>query len=835
MVEMKRRLVVKIDCTKDFSSDQYFSCGEVKVVKGPAGKYRECEAKPLSRFGYRFQIENVGKPHLVKIRYPDDKKRFIIINDGTTYDLSTGITTGWAQPLSNKMLEIEQVFWPRWTDCSITCMTWGHGEPAAMGSVEVYELAEDRLPVLEMPKENQDRSRRELGIQYEDPCGTGYSEGATYYEQWLDRVVEYSKYTGQKLLSYPICWYHGPFFSSKREPSDCLSIVMGADRTIYGTWTTEPSDWPAVLLERFGKEGLEFQGVLTLLRLGSLMKRMNIDLESIKAGAETINNMLWNNQVQSSANDWTAIYNARNYPSVVGSNVFEKNDRAEWAYGEKHGPFHAGPMFNPLHPIVQEAIVGFVDEIGQRYGKYKAFRGIAITMWAPTLIWFGSIHAGYDDYTVGLFEKETGIHVNVDPKAPDRFSKRYEFLTFYCKPAWVAWRCRKIRDLIGKMRDALVKHRKDLRLTLNMWQEPYIPCLLGSGEIQHQLNVRPNGATLWREAGFDLNLLGQEPNVEIDYQSEGGQRDRTPSLEENAKLEKFCMFRDHDYLDQETLDLVHKQDRTGVFIFNAWHEAWGKHSWSWPKPNDPQVEQVSYIYGKKAEGVFVLRSEYPKDDFWWDSQLRITAAYQPGVHFMEQYAHAMAELDALRITRGGLFLEKGHSEQIREFAKAYRALPKQKFATVGQSTDPVAVRTLIADGRRYFYLVNREYYPVDVEIHFDKAIKKVTELATGDTNKAGKKWSVKLGPYELKSLAVEAKVGIVDFGVKIPSKIVSGLMKDAANALKAVEKVKKLGKEVPGMDRMAERINQAMKDKRYAWLRRALTGYTIRKCLEISS
>ena len=88
-------------------------------------------ASPLSRFGYRFQIEHIGRPHVAVIRYPDDKRRYMCIMDGTCYDLTTGVFTGWAQPLSGTMLELRQVFWPRWKDCSIVLMTWGEGEPAA--------------------------------------------------------------------------------------------------------------------------------------------------------------------------------------------------------------------------------------------------------------------------------------------------------------------------------------------------------------------------------------------------------------------------------------------------------------------------------------------------------------------------------------------------------------------------------------------------------------------------------------------------------------------------------------------------------------------------------
>jgi len=345
----EQNLIVRFDCTKEYNKQEYFDHGDVRVVDTQIGSYREAEAKPLSRFGYRFMIRNIGKPHVAVIHYPDDKRRYMCIMDGTCYDLTTGVFTNFAQPLSGQMIELQQIFWPRWQDCSIVFMTWGHGEPAAVSSIEIYEL--DDLPVLDVPGDPDDNSRRELGIQYEDPCGTGASEGAMSKGEWIDRVVSYMRYTGQKLLVYPVAWYHGPQFPSEREPSDAFDAVVARDRKQYSRWTTHPPDWYSDLLRRFDEDGLEFQASLTILRLGSLMQKMNIDLDSIKAGTDTINNMLWCDQVQAGTQDWTPTYNARNYNAML-----KPYDSATfpWAYGEKsRQPYHPGPIFNPLHPVVQ--------------------------------------------------------------------------------------------------------------------------------------------------------------------------------------------------------------------------------------------------------------------------------------------------------------------------------------------------------------------------------------------------------------------------------------------------------------------------------------------------
>jgi hypothetical protein len=585
--------------------------------------------------------------------------------------------------------------------------------------------------------------------------------------------------------------------------------------------------------------------VLTLLRLSSLMAKGNHDLEAIQAGADTINNMLWNDQVQAGTMDWTPIYNTLNYPEIIKlPNGQTINELAvadyTWAYGEKSAQqlapgegYHPGPMFNPLHPVVQEAIIGFVREIAERYGRFSSFKGIAITMWAPTLIWFGSIHSGYDDYSVGLFEKEAGIKAPVDIKVADRFSRRYEFLTYNCRPAWVAWRCRQIHALVCRMRDAMVEVRPDLRLTLNLWSEPFVPAVLGNGQAQHQIGARPSNYDLYLDAGLDMNLFHEDPNIELDLQSEGGGRDRTPGNLDKAPLESFFMFRDHDFLDAKTLHAAARQRHPGAFIFNAWHAAWGNHKWFPCDPGDPNLPAVSEVYDKPTATVFRINSEYPQDGFWWDSQLRITPAFPSPPHFMEPYAHAVAELDACRITRGGLFLDKCHGEEIMRFAKAYRALPAEKFQTVGTSTDPVAVRTLATSNRRYLYLVNREYYPVEVDLAFAWNSGPLTDLAGGEPVPGAVRVTLTLAPYELRPLTLAPDAAVPEFTVRPPTAITAGLTAQAEEALAAISQAQANGHFITGLADMDAGIRAALNEKRWAWLRHALTSYPVCKCRDV--
>lgn len=827
--EPHQKLVVSIDCAKDYPADSYFSYGNVKIVTSAAGTYREAEAKPLSRFGYRFSLKNVGKPYLVVVRYPDDKRRFMCMMDGTSYDLTIGTFTGVKEPLTNKMQEVRKVFWPRWNDCSIVFMTWGNGEPAAVADIHIYEL--DDLPSLNISKSNDNIPTRELGLQFEDPCGTTFSMGAYTEQEWLDRTVKYMHYTGQNLLTYPIVWYHHPLYPSQCEPSGLFGGVAASDRTIYARWTSHPADWVDSLLKRFEKEGLEFQGALTLLRLGSLMKNMNMDLDSIKAGKETYNNMLANDQVQSSTADWTVEYNVANFERQTNGTL------KEWAYGEHNGPFGKGPMFNPLHPTVQKAILNLAGEIATRYGKSPAFKGISINMWHATILWYFSLKSGYDDYTIRLFEKETGIQVPVEDKDPERFSKRYQFLTDNHSEEWINWRCMKIKELFCHIRDTITSVRPDLRLTVTMWTETTIPGWFGTPDKpSQQIFARKSLYELYREGGFDVTLYKNEPGIEIDYSMVPSRdRDAWGTAGADTPLEKTCSFRDHDFLDKSTLGVIGRQEYPGVFIFDCWVEAWGKYSHAPCAPDDQQAKKLEVIWGKPSEGIRRDISKYPEDNFWWNSQSRITPHFQGGIYYLEYFAHALAELDACRITRGGLFTDTGHSRMIQEFAKAYRVLPAEKFQTVGTTTDPVAIRTLVTNGERYLYMVNREYYPVEVAVCFNTDPSQLTDLTNSEKIKGRKDWKLTLQPYELRSFRMSPADEIDHFSTTVPPEIITELSSKVLSAAAEADSLRSRNISLPvGTEQLLSDTKKALKEGRYAYVRHALDSYPVQKIIQLS-
>lgn len=753
------RMVAEIDCTREYSADRYFECGKVVVTSSTAGRYREAAPDPDSRFGYRFAVEHVGKPHVAIVRYPDDKTRCMSVSDGTCYDLSIGIFTGsatphreytgLAQPLSGKMLEIRQVFWPRWKDCTIAFGNTTQGEPAAAAHVAIREF--ESLPPLDVRNNLGDGAKRSLGISYEDPCSHSSDLGALTFDTWLDRMVTFTKYSGMNRLTYPVIWYHGPLYPSATEPANYFDwSVAGPNRNLYIRWTTQPEDWVERLLDRFDRENIEFVSQVTYIRLGSLMAKMNTDLDAIRAGADTINNMRADDKVQSGAGDWTGEYNVRNFEQQKRYREQGKSWRqCPLQYGETHdGGGPKGPIFNPVHPVVQKALLRSVREIATRYGKHPSYKGLHVFCYGSSTLGFGSLRAGYDDTSIRLFEQETGIRVSVDGKRPDRFSKRYAFLTAKeQRDKWIAWRCAKITDLICRMRDELVSVRPDLVLAIS-----------------------PRGG---RDAGIDAEAISKEPGITI-----------------TRGLNGLHPCASSVTADSPTCETVN--------IFNTWIERWGKHRWWSCDPNDAQARKLAVILGKPAEGICRMGSVYPKDGFWWpEAQLRITPAFSGGVHFMRHYANAVARFDPLVLSRGGLTLDRGHAHLLRPFALAFRALPAKKFETVGASTDPVTVRTAVDGGRRYVYLVNREYYPSNVIVTLSNAKGETVDLSGNDKLPTTKTWKLTLGAYELKSFALAPEVGIAEFTAMQPDRITTQLTGDAKRVLAKVKAEVAAGRDVP--------------------------------------
>ena len=124
-----------------------------------------------------------------------------------------------------------------------------------------------------------------------------------------------------------------------------------------------------------------------------------------------------------------------------------------------------------------------------------------------------------------------------------------------------------------------------------------------------------------------------------------------------------------------------------------------------------------------------------------------------GRHALMRYANAMADGNITWMTDGSHGQVVGQPQFTGEFFAEYRALPEIGMTRLAGSGDPVALWYGGGSGARYFYLVNRTYWPVHVELQFS-AQPELTRLATGDKVpvEPGSPLQLELKPYELLAL-----------------------------------------------------------------------------------
>jgi len=345
------------------------------------------------------------------------------------------------------------------------------------------------------------------------------------------------------------------------------------------------------------------------------------------------------------------------------------------------------PRYNPLHPDVRTALLDRITEVVGRYSKFPALDGLSLHLGPGQSAWFGSIQCGYDDRTVADFVKAVDIEMPAFKKGPARFAERARWLFSNRYEEWVAWRCRELRGLYTELASRLKSTRPDLKLYLTVGSpEPtsWHPLLsLRSWDSSPRSLGR-----LYREAGLDLALYTKRP--------------------ENLYVRKVAFATDERYLRYRfgsggpSPHPVLARDIAFLSEGNA------------PFLGFPRSGAVcSYPYFDSAVG-----AARPMRGFWWKSpQIRSSHPVPVGRKALEPLAHAVAELDvtSLAVGGGGL-VPMGHEDELREFVRAFRALPNQPFTDIKGLSDPVCGRELRAGLNYYFYLVNRAGFPVDVHV-----------------------------------------------------------------------------------------------------------------------
>lgn len=360
----------------------------------------------------------------------------------------------------------------------------------------------------------------------------------------------------------------------------------------------------------------------------------------------------------------------------------------------------------PLHPEFRRRLLGHLDEIFARFAAHPACAGFDL--------WGGDwalrpLQNGFDACTTAAFSRDTGIALPAgdDPAA---CAARAEILLGARRGDWLRWNAQMNTALVAEIAShlAAAAPRSVLRVTIGG------EALQGSADAPSADGLDPVAECL--ELGVDLAALRAIPNVIP-----------TPMRQSTWDRWQLHWNRQRSTGDEILADVARQgalatPGRTASYSFLRYFESFTK-----SPLND------------------VYRSYFQDAD-----------AKPHGRYFLKDLAHALIAYDAQELLVGAQSLgTSGREDEAREFARAFRALPRTGFSDLPGSRDPAWVRACRdgADGW-WVYAVNAWHAPVAVELALPAAAA-VRDLGAGrDRSADGGRLRLDLQPFQLVALRI---------------------------------------------------------------------------------
>jgi len=444
---------------------------------------------------------------------------------------------------------------------------------------------------------------------------------------------------------------------------------------------------------------------------------------------------------------------------------------------------YSGYTCNPLHPMVHAAFLRDVGEILRRYGSHPGFGGL--DLWVTPAWTFTSLDHGYDDATVAQFTADTGTALPAAGEGRDGYRVRHAFLTGPARAAWLAWRARRTTAALSEV-DRLVRSlRPDLPVYLSLGVEPW-----KEGEDAPDL-----AAHYYRDLAIDVAAVRQLPSVVLAPQ-------RHPTDYRHAKHWDHSESRfDEVSLDRSQTALFRAPGRASSGSYLTYFESF----------NDSLKPEVYAGYFQNAD------------------------VKPHGRYFLQEFAFCLAAMDTTQMLIGAQPLgTAGRDDVVREFARAYGALPIDGFSDAAGPSDPVTVRYLSRGEKTYLYAVNTLAFPVEASVGLSREAAG-TDLATGEsvtTRQQG--LAISLLPFQLRSfrlpgLQPAAPVLTVD----VPGATVQWYREQVDRAAADIQAVAATGADVTALQRHATALRRAFAAGALAETHRLLFAKPLRELAQV--
>ncbi|MDP6111641.1 MAG: sugar-binding protein [Planctomycetota bacterium] len=755
---MELRTVWETDAAAEQPKGEFLSCDgsgrerASRVIETPLGKFRQ----PYDRaniggmhganyISFKYRIREPGRPHLAIAEYPDDTVRVqemrLVEMPPSGAKVMLGNHTavlGLENPLTHQLRRHHVVFFPSEKEGTVTIFSegmrgsgWMPSMAARVGRIRIRQIKND-IPmrrILDAPgparwigQQPEAGPRQVMQSCFASPIAGLYrtwllaSDTPNYYRNWMVTTINMIKrlrFAGENAYYFGQYMYFSSMFPNSHTER---TNFEGAYGLRYGG---SLRDHGVLMAKMFEENQL---GLFTSLEItGFSQFHVNGTEEHIADGVQP----------------WAQV---------------DRNGRQHYFDNKPKSPVYP----NYLMPEVLQRYRTLIGEIIGLYAKQPGWKGIVFQvneLMGPS--WFirnrDPYFCSYDDFTISLFEKETGISVPVDNRDRKRFSKRCDWLLANAKKEWTDWRCAKMTEIYEWLRDELKQARPDLQFILFAQSSFMWPQL---GEQTSSLYERA------REGGLDLEHFLKDKGT-IVAASTAASRDAIEWLGGNASVGAGRYY-SHD---DERLSLVSNDGKNGIAI---------RYSWTEPDVRAPKDWPWQY---SDAESWPYPSAEY-FSDYWTNIFIRTNPSFM--LHSLQDISMWM-----------------GRERSMSRFAQAYRSIPITRYRRLKGSGRDSNVWIAVGEyeGQAFGYIANPQWWETEADIIFAAGVEAMDLIENRPIE--GKAWNLHLEPYAIhtfKLTELNLRDPVLSCNTEVSRKgktLTTGLLREARKRLETNRKLLK--------------------------------------------
>lgn len=598
-------------------------------------------------------VEQSRRPHLLVITAPGSVSQQVgisLLEPNAAGQLAPpGLETGFyhlssGPSASAAPVRHEVTWWPKQRDCLLLLHDLGTGRPIEIEKVELYELtaAADQTPTTSATP-----TGRWVGPYLHKPLLAETFGGIECLDSPTQRSLkDWLTFhdAGQRLVEY-LC-SHGH--------NSTLLTVFADGSALYPSSLLEPT--PLYDSGTHFSTGQDIRRKDVLELLYRLFDR---------AGLVLIPELQFSTPLPALERSI-----AEQSAPAKGIELIGRDGRT-WRESRSSGG--TGPIYNPLHPAVQAAVLDVVRELAERYRGHASYQGVAVELSSVGYLQLPGLNWGYDDETVSRFERSTGIRVPA-ADGPERFHLRYAFLTGRARNEWVRWRCRELAAFHRRLAEVVTASKPTARF------------ILAGNRV---LRGRQADDDIYEAVKLGSRLEDLLPPKGLDF-----------SLYHD--IERLVVLRP----DFQSVPRQHLGDALDETI------------------NRSRSLDAAFAVPMRGALLYHLPSEYRLEDF------DAVSPWQPAYTWLAAQASATGESNRRRISQalaagdqqvlfdGGWTIPLGQEAATRPIRDLLRSLPATEFRAADIQRQPLVIRRAHADGKTWFYAVNDFAGTVAVELAF---------------------------------------------------------------------------------------------------------------------